>query len=113
MKMMGIHAGNMTGIRYWDNMNPWVDFVVYIPGYDTQAVRRAAKKVRRTMDAFWNGESKFDTYGDAIVDAFKHTVALMIFHTPDDFETDEEFEDWEAGWECMIEETEVAVTLQD
>lgn len=51
----------MTGIRYFSESNPWIDFVVLV---DDEAKTDAKVAIARAMDTFW--EDGDICYGDAV-----------------------------------------------
>lgn len=103
MNKVGLSALNQVGTRYYSTMNPWIDFAVYAP---KNAVPHITKRIREAMNAYWEGE--FDTYGDALEHALRNTVVFIVYH-----DADNEDDAYEAAWEAMLAETEIAVVIDD
>lgn len=118
MKLVGLEAMNMVGVRYTDSLNPWVDFVVYVP---RDAVEHTVKKVRKAMDAFWKDDTCSYTYGELVTDALKNTTAFIVYYedvasfsiSEEDGAWNHANDEYDDAWEQMLRLTEIAVTIGD
>lgn len=96
MNFPSISTKGLVGIRYFSDINPWIDFVVFVK---KEAVRTTAREIAEAMDEFWLGIDNCECYGD-IVERNISSNCLIIFH-------DDEDESWEyeEAWENMVRES--------
>lgn len=78
-------------VRYFSELNPWLDFVVIVaPGKQARVMRILSKE----MDEYWDQDDL--CYGDMVEDALKkaHIRYEIVYH--DNNREDQEYEDaWE------------------
>ena len=55
-------SSNYVGIRYFSEMNPWIDFVVFVAEKSKDIVKDC---IMRTMDAFWDND--YECYGNLLL----------------------------------------------
>lgn len=85
MFLPDISADKFTAIRYYSELNPWIDFVVFV---EKDREDEAMEKLQMAIDAYWDGH--FECYGDAVHDILHEAKIPYILssHDPDD-ESDE------------------------
>lgn len=96
MNFPNISTQGLVGIRYFSDINPWIDFVVFVK---QEAVGITASEIAEAMDEFWLSTDNSECYGD-IVERKISSNYLIIFH-------DDEDESWEyeEAWENMVRES--------
>lgn len=85
-------AFGMRAIRYFSEMNTWMDCVVFVSTTFASAVARIIKKA---MDAWWAGDPDIP-YGDAIETALqeRHIPYAIAYYREHPDDPDSSNEEW-------------------
>lgn len=84
-------VNKMACIHYEDDMNPWIDCLIYVP--ETIA-EKALEAVRKGVDMF-NEETNQEPYGECIILALKQSdIPYLIEFCEYNEDTDEPFQSW-------------------
>lgn len=78
------HESKIKAIRYFSEMNPWIDFCVVCKEKDSEAVQKA---ITQGMDDFWDGE--YVPFGDCVEQSIENAeLSYLIIYADLDYDND-------------------------
>lgn len=78
------HEPKIKAIRYYSEMNPWMDFCVVCKEEDSETVRKA---IIQGMDYFWDGQ--YVPFGDCVEQSIEDAkVEYSIIYADLDYDND-------------------------
>ena len=78
----------MTAIRWYSDMNEWMDCVVFVPNNQAEIAKTL---IEQAIDLYW--EDEYECYGDAIEDLLsENNITYCI-----------QFIEWDHDEDCMVE----------
>lgn len=90
-------GNNVVGLRWYADMNDWMDCCVYVP---REYEGRATKVIKTAINEFWDQNDQ--CYGDMIEDGLIDAdIPFMIEYCEYDDETDEVSPEWEEHFDYL------------
>lgn len=99
-------TSNFSGIRWFSELNPWMDCIVIVQKEDAE---KAMFVMKKAIDKIWDEEGPYETYGDIIEKNFFDSG--IDIHWSLFYDADQEDDKYSDIWEKLVETIQKSIPI--